>query len=70
MSGINSRGTFLMTKLCLPFLRKSSHAHVLMISPPLNFNEKWFYGHPAYSIAKMGMSLFVLVYLLGFCWRI
>jgi citronellol/citronellal dehydrogenase len=60
MFGINTRGTFLTTKTCLPHLRKSANPHVLMLSPPLDMAPKWFAGHVAYSIAKYGMSLCVL----------
>jgi citronellol/citronellal dehydrogenase len=60
MHQINLRGTFLCTQKCLPFLRKAENPHVLMISPPLNFTERWFAPHTAYSIAKYGMSLCVL----------
>lgn len=35
MHGINTRGTFLTSKLCLPYLLKSENAHILNISPPL-----------------------------------
>ncbi|MGQ0672034.1 MAG: SDR family oxidoreductase [Hyphomicrobium sp.] len=60
MFGINTRGTFLVTKTCLPHLRKSQNPHVLMLSPPLDMKPQWFAGHVAYSIAKYGMSLCVL----------
>jgi citronellol/citronellal dehydrogenase len=60
MFGINTRGTFVTTQACLPFLRKAENPHVLMLSPPLDMNPKWFRGHVAYSIAKYGMSLCVL----------
>lgn len=60
MFQINTRGTFLVTKTCLPHLRKSKNPHVLMMSPPLDMHAKWFSGHVAYSIAKYGMSLCVL----------
>jgi citronellol/citronellal dehydrogenase len=60
MFGINTRGSLLTTKTCLPFLRKSGNPHVLMLSPPLDMKAKWFAGHVAYSIAKYGMSLAVL----------
>ena len=56
MHQINTRGTFLCSKLCLPHLARSSNAHILMISPPLNMEERWFAPHVAYSIAKYGMS--------------
>ncbi len=60
MFGINTRGTFLTTKTCLPHLRKADNPHVLMLSPPLDMQPQWFSGHVAYSIAKYGMSLCVL----------
>lgn len=60
MHQINTRGTYLCSKLCLPHLARSSNGHILMISPPLNMEERWFAPHVAYSIAKFGMSLCVL----------
>jgi len=60
MLGVNTRGTFLVTKTCLPHLRKAENPHVLMLSPPLVLKPDWFAGHLAYSIAKYGMSLCVL----------
>ena len=60
MFGINTRGTFLVSKTCLPHLRKSANPHILMMSPPLDMKSRWFAGHVAYSIAKYGMSLCVL----------
>src|SRR6201996_6009095 len=60
MQQINTRGTYLCSKLCLPHLARASNPHILMISPPLNMEERWFAPHVAYSIAKFGMSLCVL----------
>lgn len=60
MHQINTRGTFLVSKECLPYLLKSNHAHILNISPPLNLNPKWFGPHVAYTMAKYGMSMCVL----------
>lgn len=60
MFSINTRGTFLVSKTCLPYLRKAENPHILMLSPPLDMKAKWFAGHVAYSIAKYGMSLCVL----------
>ena len=60
MSAVNTRGTFLTSKLCLPHLRRSTNPHVLMLSPPLTTDARWFAPHLAYSIAKYGMSLCVL----------
>ena len=60
VNGINARGTFLVTKTCLPHLRKAENPHVLVLSPPLDLRPQWFAGHVAYAIAKYGMSLAVL----------
>ena len=60
MFGINTRGTLLVSKACLPHLRRASNPHIMTLSPPLDMNPRWFSGHVAYSIAKYGMSLAVL----------
>jgi citronellol/citronellal dehydrogenase len=60
MNQINARGTFLVSKSCLPHLLKADNPHVLMLSPPLDLQPKWFAGHTAYSMAKYNMSLCVL----------
>jgi citronellol/citronellal dehydrogenase len=60
MNGINARGTFVTSKTCIPHLAKSANPHILMMSPPLDMQAKWFSGHVAYAIAKFGMSLCVL----------
>ena len=60
MNQVNARGTFLTSKACLPHLLKAENPHVLMLSPPLDMQPKWFAGHTAYSMAKYGMSLCVL----------
>jgi citronellol/citronellal dehydrogenase len=60
MHQVNARGTFLVSKTCLPWLRKSDNPHILVLAPPLNMDEKWFAPHVAYSMAKYGMSMCVL----------
>jgi len=60
MHQVNTRGTFVCTQACLPHLARASNPHVLMISPPLNFDPRWFAPHVAYTTAKYGMSLCVL----------
>lgn len=60
MHSINTRGTFLTSKVCLPHLLKAENPHVLNLSPPLNMEERWFSGHVAYTMAKFGMSMCVL----------
>ena len=60
MQGINTRGTFMVSKYAIPYLEKAANPHILMNSPPLDMQEKWFAGSTGYSIAKFGMSLVVL----------
>ncbi len=60
MQQVNTRGSFVVSRACLPHLLEAENPHVLMISPPLNVEERWFAPHVAYSIAKYGMSLCVL----------
>ena len=60
MHQINGRGTFLTSKTCIPFLKKAENPHILMLSPPLDLNPRWFGPHVAYTISKYNMSLCVL----------
>jgi citronellol/citronellal dehydrogenase len=60
MHQVNARGTFLVSKTCLPWLKKAENPHILALAPPLNMKEKWFAPHVAYSMAKFGMSMCVL----------
>ncbi|MGA7327006.1 MAG: NAD(P)-dependent oxidoreductase [Rhodomicrobium sp.] len=60
MHQINGRGTFLTSKICVPYLQKSENPHILMLSPPIDLNPRWFGPHVAYTIAKYNMSLCVL----------
>ncbi|XP_035110705.1 hydroxysteroid dehydrogenase-like protein 2 isoform X1 [Callithrix jacchus] len=60
MMSVNTRGTYLASKACIPYLKKSKVAHILNLSPPLNLNPIWFKQHCAYTIAKYGMSMCVL----------
>ncbi|QQR97581.1 MAG: NAD(P)-dependent oxidoreductase [Sphingobacteriales bacterium] len=61
MQDINTRGTYLCSQKCIPYLLKSENPHILNLSPPLtSITEHWFKNHVGYSIAKFGMSLCVL----------
>ncbi|ELU18275.1 hypothetical protein CAPTEDRAFT_166703 [Capitella teleta] len=60
MHSINTRGTFLCSKYCLPHLKKSPNPHILNISPPLSMKPKWFKDNVAYTMAKYGMSMCAL----------
>ena len=60
MQQVNARGTFLVSKLCIPHLRNAANPHILTLSPPLDMQAKWFAGHVAYTMAKFGMSMCTL----------
>ena len=60
MHGINARGTFLVSRNCIPHLKKGTNPHILMLSPPLDMSPKWFAPHVAYSMAKFNMSIIAL----------
>jgi len=60
MHQVNARGAYMVSKYAIPYLLKAPNPHILMNSPPLDIQEKWFAPHTAYSMAKFGMSLVVL----------
>lgn len=60
MQSINVRGTFLVVKHCLPYLRKGKNPHIITLSPPVNLDPKWMGGHIAYTITKFNMSMLAL----------
>lgn len=60
MHSINVRGTFLVTKHSIPFLKKSVNPHILTLSPPLDMQAKWFVGAVAYTISKYNMTMMAI----------
>jgi citronellol/citronellal dehydrogenase len=60
MYDINVRGTFMMSKACIPQLKKGNNPHILNLSPPLNMDLKWFTNHLAYTISKYDMTMIAL----------
>jgi citronellol/citronellal dehydrogenase len=60
MLEINARGTFVVTRACLPHLLESDHAHVLTLSPPIDAPARWLANNSAYTLSKMGMSFITL----------
>ena len=60
MHDINVRGTFFMSKACIPHLKNGSNAHILTLSPPLNMDMKWFANHIAYTLSKYNMTMIAL----------
>ena len=57
---INVRGTFFVTKACIPYLKVSSNAHILTLSPPISMDMKWFMNHISYTISKYNMSMMAM----------
>jgi len=57
---INMRGTFLVSRACVPYLRASANPHVLTLSPPLTMRPDWFAAHLPYTLSKYGMSMVTL----------
>jgi len=62
MHDINVRGTFLVTRYCIPYLKKSSGPHILTLSPPINLDERWLSNHIAYTMSKYDMSMMALAW--------
>ena len=60
MQQVNARATFMVSKYAIPYLENAKNPHILMLSPPLDMQEKWFAPHLAYTLSKFGMSLIVL----------
>jgi citronellol/citronellal dehydrogenase len=60
MQDINTRGTYVVSRACIPHLKRAENPHILTLSPPLNLAQHWFQNHVAYTIAKYGMSMCTL----------
>src|SRR3954466_3510096 len=60
MQDINTRGTFVVSKACIPHLKHAENPHILTLSPPIGLEPRWLGPHVAYTIAKYGMSLCAL----------
>jgi citronellol/citronellal dehydrogenase len=60
MQAVNARGTFVLSRTAVPYLRDAENPHVLTLSPPLSLDPKWFGPHLAYTLAKFGMSMCTL----------
>ena len=54
----------MVSKYALPHLiqsaKKGRNPQILMLSPPLDMDEKWFRDNVAYTMAKYGMSMCTL----------
>jgi citronellol/citronellal dehydrogenase len=60
MQAINTRGTFVVSRACIPHLKRSDNPHILTLSPPITLEPRWLGPHIGYTIAKYGMSLCAL----------
>ncbi len=60
MQDINARGTYLVSRTCVPYLKQAENPHILSLSPPLNLSPHWFANNLAYTMAKYGMSMCTL----------
>src|SRR3954465_4668275 len=60
MQSINTRGTFVVSRACIPHLRQAANPHILTLSPPISLEPRWLGPHIGYTIAKYGMSLCAL----------
>jgi citronellol/citronellal dehydrogenase len=60
MQSINARGTFVVSRACVPYLRRAENPHILTLSPPISLEPRWLKGHIGYTVAKYGMSLLAL----------
>ena len=60
MHDINVKGTFFVSKACIPYLKKGTNAHILNLSPPINLDQKWLTNHIAYTMSKYNMTMIAL----------
>ena len=60
MQSINTRGTFVVSRACIPHLKRSANPHILTLSPPVSLEPRWLGPHVGYTIAKYGMTLCAL----------
>ena len=57
---INVRGSFMVTKACLPHLKKGNNAHILTIAPPISLQPKWISPQLAYTLSKFSLSMMAI----------
>lgn len=57
MHDVNARGTYLVSRACVPHLTRARNPHVLTLAPPPEIVPEWFAPYPAYALSKYAMSL-------------
>ena len=60
IQGVNARAVFVCARAALPYLKRSAHAHVLSLCPPLNFQGDWMGKYAPYTLSKFGMTILSL----------
>ncbi|SFM38917.1 SDR family oxidoreductase [Marinobacter zhejiangensis] len=60
MHQVNARAVFSCSQAALPWLKESSQAHILSLSPPLNLNPKWFAQYGPYTTTKYAMTMMTI----------
>ena len=60
MQSVNARAVFVCARAALPWLKRSPHAHVLSLCPPLNFAGDWLKCYAPYTLSKFGMTMLSL----------
>src|SRR6202140_2917472 len=41
MQSINARGTFVVSRACIPHLKRAENPHILTLSPPISLEPRW-----------------------------
>jgi citronellol/citronellal dehydrogenase len=59
MNGIQVRGTYAVSRACIPHMVGRPNPHILTMSPPIRLEPQWL-APTAYTMAKFGMSLCAL----------
>ncbi|HET9877578.1 MAG TPA: NAD(P)-dependent oxidoreductase [Mycobacterium sp.] len=59
MNGIQVRGTYAVSRACIPHMLGRENPHILTLSPPIRLEAKWL-KPTAYMMAKFGMTLCAL----------
>ena len=55
-----TRGTFVVSRACIPHLRRAENPHILTLSPPITLEPRWLGPDIACTIAKYGMTVCAL----------
>lgn len=56
----NVRATFFVSKASVPYLKQAENPHIVINSPPLHIDGKWFKDHLLFTMSKYAMSLCTL----------